>query len=231
MPCYNAEKYIEETLLSALDSEYLNFEIIIVDDGSTDNSFSIINQYAERYSNIRCFHTQNQGPAAARNYAIAESTGYYILPLDADDKIAKDYLTLAVAHFEKFPDTKLVYAEADFFGKVNGRWNLPDFNVHELAFNNLIYCSGFYKKADWVNLGGYDTNLKYGFEDWEFWIRLLKNGSAVYKIPKTCFFYRISDVSRSVSIDSGINQQETYLYIFKKHADFVIENLDRKSVV
>ena len=99
---YNREKLIVEALESVLKCTYKNIEIIIVDDGSTDNSFSIINQYAERYSHIRCFRTQNQGPAAARNYAIAESIGEYILPLDADDKIAKDYLTLAVAHFETF---------------------------------------------------------------------------------------------------------------------------------
>lgn len=230
IPCYNAEKYIEETITSALESDYIDFEIVIVNDGSTDNSESIIKQYLEKYDCIRYFKIANQGPAVARNIAIENSVGTYILPLDADDKISKDYLTLATQYLDSSAETKLVYAEAEFFGKKNGKWDLPVFKIDDFAFGNLIYSTAFFRKSDWQKLGGYDSNLRYGFEDWEFWIRLLKDGGKVYRIPKICFFYRITDLSRSVSIDSGIQLKETYNYIFKKHADFVIQYLPNKLI-
>ena len=92
VPVYNSEKYLTECIESIMAQHYSNIEVILIDDGSTDNSGRIIDNYAQRYSQIRAIHTDNQGVSSARNCGIEMSSGDFITFIDADDWITPDYV-------------------------------------------------------------------------------------------------------------------------------------------
>lgn len=92
IPCFNQGKYIAECLDSVLAQTFTNYEVIIVNDGSTDDSLKIIKQYTNKYKNFRLLDQSNQGVVFARNNAISKAKGKYIYPLDADDKITPECL-------------------------------------------------------------------------------------------------------------------------------------------
>ncbi|MDR2120233.1 MAG: glycosyltransferase [Tannerella sp.] len=194
IPVHNAEEFLEETLLSVLSSVYPNMEIIIVDDGSTDGSPAVAARYAGQYAHIRFLQQPNAGAAAARNRAVAEARGEYILPVDADDRISPQYISLAVEAISGRPDVKVVYPEAEFFGERSGKWRLPPFSIRLLARKNMIPVSGLYRREDWVRAGGYRTDT--GREDWVFWIAILKDGGKVVRLNHTGLYYRVRSGSK-----------------------------------
>jgi glycosyltransferase involved in cell wall biosynthesis len=194
IPVYNAAPFLEETLSSVLSSTWPNVEIILVDDGSTDSSPAIAERYAGRYANVRFLRQPNAGAAAARNRAVAEARGEYILPVDADDRISPEYISLAAEAMKERPDVKVVYPEAEFFGERNGKWRLPPFSLRLLARKNMIPVSGMYRREDWARAGGYRTDT--GREDWVFWIAVLKDGGRAVRLNHTGLYYRIQSVSK-----------------------------------
>lgn len=102
IPVYNAEKYLEKCINSILVQSFERFELILVDDGSTDSSGTICDSYAERDSRVKAFHKQNEGVSAARDFGVAHSKGEYIAFIDADDYIAEDYLKILYHDINKY---------------------------------------------------------------------------------------------------------------------------------
>lgn len=100
VPAYNSEMFIGKCIDSVLEQTYSNWELIAVDDGSRDNTFGILKKYAEVDSRIRVIHQENQGPGIARNTGIAEAKGNYVVFIDSDDYIEKDYFLLLSNHNE-----------------------------------------------------------------------------------------------------------------------------------
>ncbi len=225
IPCYNQSEFIAEAVESVLSSSYSNYEIIIVNDGSTDNSSQTGLELALKYPEQIIFIDQeNHGPAMARNQGIEQSSGKYILPLDADDKISSNYISEAVKAFESNPEIKVVYCEAIKFGEESGFWKLKPFSLPALAKDNIIFVSSLYRRSDWERCGGYDNRMTWGWEDWEFWINMLKSGGEVVKLPITGFFYRISKNSRRKSVNSD-SKKKTIDILNEKHQEFLFQYL------
>ena len=115
IPCFNQGLYLDEAVESVLAQTFQDFEILVVDDGSTDEAtIKMLKDYAR--PKTRVIHTDNQGLSMARNNGILEARGDYILPLDADDKIGPGYLEEAVRILDQHRDIGIVYCEAAFFG-------------------------------------------------------------------------------------------------------------------
>lgn len=225
IPCYNHGKFLEETVHSVLNSSYEDVEIIIIDDGSVDDSRAIGENLSERFSSISYYYQKNSGPSVARNYGISLAKGEIILPLDADDLINSNYIEMAVRQLELDSDVKVVYALAEKFGAVHKPWKLKEFSRAKLAVDNMIYVSSFFRKKDWEEVGGFTENNVLVREDWEFWIKMLKNGGEVVRLPFVGFYYRIHDNSRRKSMSSKKKKNEIE-YLNKQHADFFKEHLD-----
>jgi glycosyltransferase involved in cell wall biosynthesis len=224
VPCYNQAVYLPEALQSVLEQTYTNWECIIVNDGSPDNTEEVAKEWMQKDNRIKYKYKPNGGLSSARNAGIEQAKGIYILPLDADDKIANNYIKDAVAVFEKRKAVKVVYCDARLFEGINAKWYLPDFSLSRLAVENPIFCSALFKKEDWERVGGYDTSMHLGFEDWDFWINILKDGGEVFKLPLTGFYYRIRKGSmlRSLSLE---NRKSLRDYISKKHFDFIAAHI------
>lgn len=197
VPIYNAAPYLQETLNSIMASTYKPIEVVMVDDGSKDESLSIATSYCEQHTECRVIAQENQGVSVARNTAIRAAKGVYILPVDADDKIADTFIQKAVDVIEKNGNIRVVGCRSWMFGAVNKEWKLPAFSHSLLARKNMIPATALYRKADWERCGGYCEQEIYR-EDWDFWISMMELGGIFYKIDEVLFYYRITTSSRRV---------------------------------
>ena len=179
IPCYNQGRFVDEAVASVRAQSFQDYEIIIVDDGSTDGSAAILQGYNEE--KICVLSTSNQGLASARNNGIQKASGKYILPLDADDAIQPTYLEQGVQLLEENENLGIVYCRAALFGAVETEWNLPEYSLSEMLLDNVIFCSALFRKSDWQAVGGYDPGMVYGWEDYDFWLSLIELGREVGK--------------------------------------------------
>lgn len=217
VPCYNQAQYLDECLQSVLDQTFQNWECIIVDDGSPDNTGEIATGWAERNSRFTYYRKENGGVSAARNFGIDKAAGEWILPLDGDDRIGNLYLEEANRYMNT--DVELIYCNAEFFGTENRVWKLPAYSFKEMLKHNLIFCSAFYRKSSFLKTGGYDVTMLKGYEDWEFWINLMNSDTKVLKLDYTGFFYRRKEISRDTLINSDReNLKKIENYIYRKHS-------------
>ena len=197
VPIYNAAPYLQETLDSILASTYRPIEVVMVDDGSKDNSLYIAKSYCEQYAECKVIEQANRGVSAARNSAIRAAKGTYILPVDADDKIADTFIQKAVDIIEENNNVRVVGCRCWMFGAVDKEWELPQFSHALLARKNMIPATALYRKSDWQHCGGYCEQEIYR-EDWDFWLSMMELGGTFYKIDEVLFYYRISTGSRRV---------------------------------
>lgn len=217
IPCYNQGAYLEEAVNSVLDQTFQDFEILVVDDGSTDaETIRMFENYKK--PKTRVIRTNNQGLSAARNNGVCQAKGDYILPLDADDKIGPGYLEEAVRILDLYQEIGIVYCEASYFGVIEERWDMPEYSLDKILNHNVIFCTALFRKADWEAVGGYNINMVYGWEDWDFWLSLINRGNKVYRIPKVHFFYRI----REASMVQAMNEDKQFfmrLHAILNHRD------------
>lgn len=216
--CYNHADFLPQAVGSVIAQTYTNWECIIINDGSTDNSEVVASSLINSDHRIKYFTKPNGGLSSARNFGIEKSNGEYILPLDADDKIHPGYIEKALNEF-KNEKIKIVYCEAEYFGAREGKVNLPAFSRKGLAEMNMIFCSAMYKRKDFDLAGGYNPNMIFGWEDWNLWVAILKNGGEVIKIPEVLFYYRIKVASMLKSLE-GARKQTMFMQLYLNHPDF-----------
>ncbi|MGI9536743.1 MAG: glycosyltransferase family 2 protein [Desulfocapsaceae bacterium] len=224
IPCYNQGAFLHEAVESVRSQTFKDLEIIIVDDGSEDEHTVKVCSTLEG-PGLKVIRTVNQGLAAARNNGIAESKGEYILPLDADDKIAPEYISEAVEVLETSSQIGIVYCRARLFGAVEGDWHLPDYSLDEMLKDNIIFCTALFRKSDWQSAGGYDSLMVYGWEDYEFWLSLIERGLGVYRLEGKYFFYRVSPDSM-VRSKEKTQKIEMFKRIFQRHQKLFSDHIE-----
>lgn len=226
IPCYNGGEHLDEAVQSALAQTYPNIEIVIVDDGSTDQATLDLLR-GHKWPRTRVFHQKNSGPASARNLAISEALGEYILPLDSDDRIELTYVEKAVQVLEANPGVGIVYCRALKFGAENGPWTLPPYTLRELVIDNVIFVSSLFRKDDWKCVGGFNESLRSGIEDYDFWVKIVALGREVFQLNEYLFHYRVGHVSRtSKFIEDRAGVAKTYADIFRSNIDFFSRNAE-----
>lgn len=198
VPVYNMERYLAETLESILRSDYPNFEVIVIDDGSEDNSRAIAEDFVGKDHRVRLFSQANRGVSSARNNGIRQSKGEFILPVDADNIISKDYISEAVKVLKDNPNVKVVSCEAEFIGEKSGRWKFRPFRLDVICRDNIIDNCALYRKVDWLKVGGYCEELK-GREDWDFWLSLFEWGGDFVRLPFVGLYYRYRSDSKRIA--------------------------------
>jgi glycosyltransferase involved in cell wall biosynthesis len=214
VPCYNQGKFLSETLESVINQTYKNWECVIINDGSTDNTEEVAQEWIKKDKRFNYIFISNSGVSNARNIGIQNCNGFYILPLDGDDKLSENYIQEMVSNLDN--NTTLVYGNVKSFGVNVDSWIPNEYDFNDLIFGNMIHCSGMFRIADFKRINGYDVNMKEGYEDWEFWINLLKYNRKAKKVDSAYLFYRSHLVSRM----REITLQKRYnliAYIFHKH--------------
>jgi glycosyltransferase involved in cell wall biosynthesis len=199
VPSYNLGQYIRETLDSVAAQTYTDWECLVVENGSTDGSLSIVNDYCYHDTRfVPVVFQENVGVAAARNRALELAEGEYVLFLDADDLIAPGYMAAAVEALDADSSLNLVYAGAERFGAETS-WDLPAFSMETMLARNCLYISCFFRRSDAVR---FDPAFKTGFEDWDFWLSFLEqfDEPRVLQLPEVYFYYRTRRRSRNAGV-------------------------------
>jgi len=223
VPCYNQAQYLSDTLKSVLAQELTEWECIIVNDGSIDNTEEIALKWCKKDNRFSYYNKENGGVCKARNYGIKKSMGKYILPLDADDIISKEYTKEAIVIFENNRDVKIVFSKAMMFGEAEGEWSLLPYSYQNMLFvRNCIHCSGIYRRSDYEKTIGYNPNMNEGWEDYDFWLSILHENDIVIKLEDFHFFYRIKKISRTTEISKDI-ERKLRLQLFRNHEDIYLK--------
>jgi O-antigen biosynthesis protein len=224
IPCFNQGNFVDEAIQSVLAQSFQDFEIIVVNDGSTERrTHTLLTQTT--WQKTRILHTENQGLAAARNNGIRVAQGSYILPLDADDRISPTYIEQAVALLDQQPNLGIVYCRAWLFGHADTEWLLPEFSIEQMLLDNCIFCSALFRRQDWQEVGGYDISLRLGWEDYDFWLSLLELGRDVYRIPEILFSYRVAADSM-VRARPRQHKVDTFARLFRKHQQLYARHIE-----
>lgn len=194
VPCYNYAHFMEEALESILAQSYTNWECVIINDGSTDNTEQIALRYCSQDVRFKYYDKENGGHSSARNLGIKNSSGQYILPLDPDDKIAEYYLEKAVTVLENNPSIKIACFQTQLFGDVDQIIKMPPYDLRSLLIVNYMVNTCMFRRSDFDQTKGYDETML-GFEDWNLWIDLLKKGGTVEELPLIGYHYRKKELS------------------------------------
>lgn len=191
IPCYKQGHFLADAIESALNQTYKACEVIVVNDGSPDNTEYV----ASQYDKIKYIKIVNSGVAIARNTGIKASKGQWIICLDSDDKLHPEYIEQCVKHIDK---AEVIGTDYEFFGKVCQRVELKTgyINYNHLKMMNMVHCAAMFKRKIFDNLGGWDEAMR-GYEDWEYWRRVTRNGYKVYNIGLPLLYYRKHAVSRN----------------------------------
>jgi glycosyltransferase involved in cell wall biosynthesis len=224
MPCYNQGQYLNAAVDSVLAQTFQDFEIIVIDDGSTDRTTVQLLQTYEK-PKLTVIHTANRGPSAARNTGIQRAIGEYILPLDADDRIDSTFLAKAVSVLDNDPQVGIVYSQAELFGTTVGRFDLPPYSFPEILLGNMIFNTSLYRRNDWETAGGYNENMVWGWEDYDFWLSLLELGRTVVQIPEVLYFHREVPNSRSQQMTQEA-WVKSHAQIFRNHPQLYADHIE-----
>ena len=213
-------------LASVLKQTFQDFEVIIVNDGSTDDTSEILQKITCR--KVKILHTGNHGPAYARNLAIKNARASIIMNLDADDKIAPVLLEKAYNVFSSNTDIGIVYCDAECFGAKTGKFEIGEYTLESMLFDNRIISQAFFRKRDWEIVGGYSDELIYGLEDWDFWLLIIEIGSKVYKIPEKLVYYRTyenpADCRSGRRKIDRMKVHTSLINIFRRHEKLYIQH-------
>jgi hypothetical protein len=224
IPCFNDWQYIEQAVDSALKQTYSNIEVIIVDDGSNAKTKAVLKRFKAKI--IKLITQENKGQSTARNVGIREAKGDYILVLDSDDFFEPSFCSKALTIFVNDPNIKLVscYANLIFENKTISVFKPEGGNIENFLFHNAALGTSMFKKSDWLYCGGYDEDMTNGMEDWEFFIRLLKDGGTTEIIQEPLYNYRKRNDSTTTIANK--KKYELFKYIYLKHQDLYKNNFD-----
>ncbi len=224
VPCYNDIEFIEQAIDSAINQTYSNKEIIIVDDGSNTETKLVLKKIESKVNKL--LSQENKGQSTARNVGITEANGAYILVLDSDDYFETTFCEKAVNTFLQNKNVKLVscYSNLIYENKSKGLFKPSGGTLKDVLIKNIAMGSAMFKKSDWSYVGGYDEMMRRGFEDWEFYIRLLSSGGESFVIKEPLFNYR----KRQNSTTSKANKSKYDLltYIYLKHRALYTEHFE-----
>ena len=197
MPVYNAGELVTRALDSVAAQTYRDVELVVVDDGSTDARTRSLLDAAAARPGTTLHRTENRGPARARNLGIERARGAYVLPLDADDWLAPDYLARTVPVLDAAaPRVGVVYTWIGLTGGHHGVWRTGGFTLGELLARCTIHVTSLYRRTLWDEVGGYDPAFVESCEDWDFWLGAVARGWEGACVPEVLAWYRRTDRSR-----------------------------------
>ncbi len=233
IPYYNDGAYIEETVNSILNQTYKNTEISIVNDGSTD-ILSIEKLAHFDNEKVRIINQINKGLSSARNVGFEQANSEYVLTIDSDDMFEETFLEKAVKILQDNSKIGAVSSWVSYINEqgeyLNNQWKPKGGKLQNfLVENNSVACALIRRKL-WEQLGGYDENMKDGYEDWNFWIQLTNLEYEVYIIKESLFLYRQKGSSMlQNSLKKHFQLQKAIVFnndeIFKEHRHLLNEYL------
>jgi len=221
IPLYNQGQYLAECLESVKQNEARKLkqkEIIVVDDCSTDDSFDVAKSLQDKYDFSLIQTPQNSKLPGARNFALKQATGEFVICLDSDDKLSKNYIHETHRTIVK-KNVDIAYCDSQCFDFKTHRYRWPEFSINLLKRSPFINCSAMYRKEIWDKVGGYKEDMVYGWEDYEFWVSACELGYKFKKCNRTELMYRMKDTGMGAEA-ANKHQQEIWQKLKQYHPNF-----------
>jgi glycosyltransferase involved in cell wall biosynthesis len=240
VPAYNYGRYIAETIKSVQAQSYENWECLVVDDGSTDDTAAVVAQIADADSRVKYIKQQNLGLAAARNTGIKNASGEYFQFLDADDLLEPNKLEQHVAFLKANPEIDIVFSDARYFrnGHSEERFYNPDGSstpwvaklsakgpdvLVSLVRNNIMVVSSpLLRKSAVDDVGLFEASTK-GIEDWHYWVRCAVKGKHFHYDDSSGTHTLVRVHGSSMSTDARMMLRSTLL-LHRKVAEMVTDS-------
>lgn len=219
IPCYNQAQYLEECIESVYGQTVQPHEIIIINDGSTDNTLEIAERYMFKEfpgieSPVRVINQVNKGLPSARNTGIMASTGDFIWPLDADDMMKENAIERMTQEIMRI--TADVYAPSlEHMGLRNDSIILQGFTIQDLKVGNRLGYFSCIRRSALIEVGGYNPKMKWGYEDYDLWFDLFKRGKTLAVLQDVLVKYRLKE--HSMIHDAQAHHGELMEQIMKNH--------------
>ncbi|HAA29251.1 MAG TPA: glycosyl transferase family A [Cyanobacteria bacterium UBA8553] len=234
IPAYNAEKTILETITSVIQQTYSNWEMIVINDGSTDRTLELLSTVKD--ARIKIFSYPNGGVPVARNHGLNHATGDFIAFLDADDLWTPDKLELQLAKLQQHPEAGVVYSWAYYMDETGESFHAdnPIFfegNVYaELLVRDFIVSGSncTIRRQAIESVGKFDPSVP-GADDWDYWLRLALHWPFVV-VPKLQIFYRQSSGSVSSKVEAMENNNLRVIEKGFQSAPPEMQNLKNQSL-
>jgi glycosyltransferase involved in cell wall biosynthesis len=215
MPCFNHGEFLPEAVASVITIKREDIELIVVDDGSTDER-TRKEMDALSGQGIKVIRQNNKGLAAARNAGVLASQGEYLFPLDADDRLRSGWIERGIEILDSNPQVGVVYGDAQCFGTRTDRWHVGPFDPERLLDWNFIHASALFRRSIWEQNSGYDGTMPVqGLEDWDFWLGALEHGWRFAYVPEVFFDYRRAEqsmITRTAAFEDQVRE-----FIARKH--------------
>ncbi|MDB5262809.1 MAG: glycosyl transferase [Adhaeribacter sp.] len=222
IPAYNHQDFIRQCIDSIFAQTYSNLEIIVVDDGSTDNTYKILQELRKHYS-FKLLTQPNQGLVKSLIHAVTHATGKYISPLGSDDFLHPDKIAQEVAFMENNLQIAAVTCNilrVDQAGKELKDQNIPEAGSY--SFNDLFLGKYYfpapgilYRHSVYRAVGGYDPSLE--IEDWSLLLKMTNAGYKIHRL-KTCLaYYRIHGSNMHHAVETMAYRQLKVIRIYKYH--------------
>jgi len=218
IPCYNLGQFLDEAVQSVLDQTYQDFEILIVDDGSTDEQTRTLLANYQR-PKTRVIRTENRGLPAAKNAGAAATSGRYLCMLDADDRLDRLYMEKSVAALDNDAGCAFVSHWLRTFGDETHDWTPERCDFPALLDVNTVNGAALVRRQALEAVGGFDESMRDGCEDWDFWISLVEGGHRGHILPEVLFHYRRRPGSMSKTMVKDAGHSRLYAFLARKHAD------------
>jgi len=234
IPAYNQAIFLGEAIYSVLNQSFQDFEIIVIDDGSTDNTPDVVNSFSDE--RILYLYQKNLGVSAARNSGIRISNGSYICFLDADDKFIENKLKLQDRFLDNNPDVGMVVSgyrfidsDSDVIREMNSWEITPKLDIDSLLYICPFTPNSYLIRRFWVEESeGFDEQFR-GLEDWDFYLRLVNNGCNIAWLERIVCDYRIHHDNMSQSPNSPIYGFIPILDKFFSNSHLPINVLNQKK--
>lgn len=211
MPTYNQAHFLPEALDGVFAQTYPHYELIVVDDGSTDDTAQVLNGYRHRHELVVVSQTNQRLPRAL-NAGVGRASGTFLTWTSSDNIMLPRMLEVLVQALESAPSkVGLVYGDRylmDDDGNDLGRFDLPDYDPHLLLHVNLVHCCFLYRRQCMERVGLFDPEFIYG-EDWEYWIRISRFYS-MKRVPLALYRYRLHRTSMTSDLVRGTAQNMKY---------------------
>ena len=225
VPVYNSEKYLSETINSVLQQTYNYWELLLVNDGSTDDSMKIIERFCSEDSRIKLLNKKNGGQGSARNLGIKNACGEYIAFLDSDDLWSSDKLEIQVNFLDQSSDVDVCFSQGVDFSASNeeviprntpvGAMKVELFQKELYERSPIINSSVMVRRSILLEDFLFDESLQAkGVEDWDLWLRIALNGNRFAGLDERLVNYRIHDLGIHLN---KVRMFEGKIYVYSKY--------------
>jgi glycosyltransferase involved in cell wall biosynthesis len=215
-PCYNDGRFLDEAVRSVEAQTFGDWELLIVDDGSTDpETQRVLHDWSR--PKTRLLRVPHGGVTAARNFAVGEARGEYLTFFDCDDRLDPRFLEKTVGRLESDPSLAFVSFHVRLYGGEEWDWKPERCDLPTLLGDCSVATAAVVRRAAVLEVGGFDRTMELGHEDWDLWLTLVERGYAGAILPEILFHYRRRPRSRSTIADRGATYLELFRDRIRKH--------------